>query len=210
MEQLLKHFATISTSMLILAVCSFLLLAAIYLPEKGTLLVRYICLSLIGLNLLACMVKRLFAKSKWSLRRTGILIFHAGVTLLIIALLWGLQADKSYVELAEGQVMELRKMDYPFDLKVEHIKLEYYPGGAVKQYYTGVSLIEKGQVLKQAEVSVNHPLNYQGLKIYQTAFKPEAAGNISGLTLKSSQGLGIASLGAVFLLMGSVLLAWRR
>ncbi|MEN6326620.1 MAG: cytochrome c biogenesis protein ResB [Syntrophomonas sp.] len=210
MEHFLKRFTAISTSMLILAICSFLLLIAIYLPEKGTLLVRAFCLSLLGINLLACILKRLGTRNKWSLRRIGILVFHTGIILLIIALLYNLQTEKTYVELAEDQARNLKQMGYPVSLKVERVRLEFHPGGSVKQYYTRVSLIENGQVLKQAEISVNHPLVYKGLKVYQTAFKPGTTGNISGLTIKSSQGLEIAGLGALFLLTGSVGLARRR
>lgn len=210
MEHFLKRFTAISTSMLILAICSFLLLIAIYLPEKGTLIVRAVCLSLLGMNLVVCVLKRLCTRTKWSLRRIGIMIFHTGVTLLIIALLYGLQTEKSYVELAEGQVKNLRQTGCPVSLKVERVRLEFHPGGSVKQYYTQVSLIERDRVLKQAEISVNHPLVYEGLKIYQTAFKPGTKGNISGLTIKSSEGLEIAGLGALFLLTGSVCLVRRR
>lgn len=55
-------------------------------------------------------------------------------------------------------------------LAVKDFKIAYYPNLQPRQYYSQVALkTNKGPEIKR-EISVNHPLKFEGLKIYQTSY----------------------------------------
>lgn len=53
-------------------------------------------------------------------------------------------------------------------LKVDATRRENYAGGDPKQWYSKLSVLDKdGKVVKTQEISVNNPLNYEGVDVYQ-------------------------------------------
>ncbi len=56
-------------------------------------------------------------------------------------------------------------------VRVDATRRENYPTGEAKQWYTDLSIIDKdGKVLKKGEISVNNPLSYDGVDIYQSSW----------------------------------------
>jgi cytochrome c biogenesis protein len=56
-------------------------------------------------------------------------------------------------------------------IRVDDTKREDYPTGEPKQWYSKLSVIGKdGKVIKQQEISVNNPLSYDGVDIYQSSW----------------------------------------
>jgi cytochrome c biogenesis protein len=56
-------------------------------------------------------------------------------------------------------------------VRVEKTSRENYPTGEAKQWYSTLSVInDQGQVLKSGEISVNNPLSYDGVDIYQSSW----------------------------------------
>lgn len=75
-------------------------------------------------------------------------------------------------------------------VKVEATRRENYKTGEAKQWYSTLSVIDKnGKVVKTQEISVNNPLSYDGVDIYQSSWGLERAivsfnGNKLGLPLR--------------------------
>lgn len=56
------------------------------------------------------------------------------------------------------------------DLKVESFDIEYNGDGSVSQFFTNISLNnDEGKTLTEKTISVNHPLRYEGVTIYQVS-----------------------------------------
>ncbi|MBX9688855.1 MAG: cytochrome c biogenesis protein ResB [Candidatus Obscuribacterales bacterium] len=56
-------------------------------------------------------------------------------------------------------------------LRVDETRRENYESGEAKQWYSKLSVIdEHGKVLKQQEISVNNPLSYDGVDVYQSSW----------------------------------------
>lgn len=56
-------------------------------------------------------------------------------------------------------------------LRVDDTRREDYESGDPKQWYTKLSVLDRdGKVLKQQEISVNNPLSYDGVDIYQSSW----------------------------------------
>jgi cytochrome c biogenesis protein len=61
---------------------------------------------------------------------------------------------------------------------------EYYADNTPKDYRSQIVLYDGGTVVRQATVRVNHPLTYNGVRIYQSAFGPAAEITINDLSGK--------------------------
>ena len=61
-------------------------------------------------------------------------------------------------------------------VRVEDTRRENYASGDPKQWYTNLSVIDNanGKVLKTQEISVNNPLEYQGVDVYQSSWGLDA------------------------------------
>lgn len=60
-------------------------------------------------------------------------------------------------------------------VRVDKTRRENYPSGEPKQWYSNLSVIdENGKVLKEGEISVNNPLTYDGVDIYQSSWGVDA------------------------------------
>jgi len=56
-------------------------------------------------------------------------------------------------------------------VKVVSTRRENYPTGEAKQWFSVLSVVDKdGKVLKTQEISVNNPLSYEGVDIYQSSW----------------------------------------
>ncbi|WP_041458894.1 cytochrome c biogenesis protein ResB [Ammonifex degensii] len=98
----------------------------------------------------------------------GLTLTHAGLILILVSLLvTPYVTRKTTVEAVPGQMVNLSSQHFPFDLKVEDFRIEYYSDGTPKQYRTKVSVWEKGKKVREATIAVNHPLSFQGVKVYQ-------------------------------------------
>ncbi|MBL0187752.1 MAG: cytochrome c biogenesis protein ResB [Candidatus Obscuribacter sp.] len=54
--------------------------------------------------------------------------------------------------------------------KVESSRRENYPTGEAKQWYSNLSVIKNGKAVKTQEISVNNPLSYDNVDIYQSSW----------------------------------------
>lgn len=73
-------------------------------------------------------------------------------------------ADSEHSKLWIGKLPE-------WQVRVDDTRREDYKTGEAKQWYSKLSVIDKkGNVLKTQEISVNNPLSYDGVDIYQSSW----------------------------------------
>lgn len=57
-----------------------------------------------------------------------------------------------------------------FSLRVNKFWIKHYPNGMVKGYFSDLDVLKNGKVVTHKVISVNHPLEYDGLRFYQASF----------------------------------------
>ncbi len=76
----------------------------------------------------------------------------------------------------------------------------------LKQMHSDVSILRNGQVVKQGVIEVNHPLVFEGITIYQTAFDQDQYGFwYAGFQMTRDPGEPLVWSGCVTLVLGFVL-----
>lgn len=90
------------------------------------------------------------------------LSFRGGVTIPE-----GGGADVIFINIADGYLVQ----DLPFDIQLKKFRVEHYPTGQPKSFESDITLTDKatGESVSRT-ISVNHPLIYQGVAIYQASF----------------------------------------
>jgi cytochrome c biogenesis protein len=114
------------------------------------------------------------AARKGLLGRVGPLLVHAGLVVLMLGAAWGaLGGRRAEQFLAPGRTLEL--MDSrgrsELTLALDRFAVERDPAGRPEQFRSSLRILEgsgpEGQVLREAEISVNHPLRFRGVTFYQ-------------------------------------------
>jgi cytochrome c biogenesis protein len=90
------------------------------------------------------------------------LSFRGGVTIPE-----GAGADVIFINIADGYLVQ----DLPFDIMLKKFRVEHYPTGQPKSFESDITLIDKTTHESiSSTISVNHPLIYKGVAIYQASF----------------------------------------
>lgn len=147
-----------------------------------TLIFEFLLLLLL-LNMIFCTINRikrtyrvLLAKpgSRVGLRQLGIISLHLGIVLILIGgVVYSAFGQNERIHLFAGdqvdmsQVLEIK---HPFTLQLDEFRIEFNEDGSPSQYISEVTILEQGQKINQIAISVNYPLNYKGVKAYQTSF----------------------------------------
>lgn len=114
------------------------------------------------------------AARKGLLGRVGPLLVHAGMVVLMLGAAWGaLGGRRAEQFLAPGRTLEL--MDSrgrsELTLALDRFAVERDPAGRPEQFRSSLRIVEsnspEGPVLREAEISVNHPLRFRGVTFYQ-------------------------------------------
>ncbi len=114
------------------------------------------------------------AARKGVLGRVGPLLVHAGMVVLMLGAAWGaLAGQRAEQFLAPGRTLELMDSRGHSDLTLalDRFAVERDPAGRPEQFRSQLRLLEgdgrAAAVLRQAEISVNHPLRFRGVTFYQ-------------------------------------------
>ena len=103
--------------------------------------------------------------------RAGPMLVHLGLVLLMLGAVWGsLGGNRLEQFLAPGRSLDLLNRDGNSHLKLTltNFGIERDPAGRPEQFRSQLELLEPGQdTAKLHEVSVNHPLRFHGLTVYQ-------------------------------------------
>jgi cytochrome c biogenesis protein len=112
------------------------------------------------------------AARKGLLGRVGPMLVHAGMVVLMLGAAWGsLAGQRSEQFLAPGRTLDLLNSRGQSQLVValDGFSVQRDPAGRPEQFTSQLRLLdgEAGPELKQAEISVNHPLRFKGITLYQ-------------------------------------------
>ncbi len=105
------------------------------------------------------------------LGRVGPLLVHAGMVVLMVGAAWGaLGGQRLERFLAPGHELELldSRGRTQLTLAIDSFRIERDPAGRPEQFRSGLRLVDPRNLpLDRAEISVNHPLRFRGMTVYQ-------------------------------------------
>ena len=107
--------------------------------------------------------------------RVGPLLVHAGLVVLLLGAAWGsLGGQRQEQFLAPGRSLELldSRGHSQLTLALDQFGVERDPAGRPEQFRSQLRLLngdgsEGSTLLKATEISVNHPLRFRGITLYQ-------------------------------------------
>lgn len=84
-----------------------------------------------------------------------------------------------------GDVQGIQNMDPAdyFNVRIDNFRTDYRPDGSVKQWYSDVTVIDKGTTFPFS-IYVNRPLVHNGVKFYQMSYGSQFGGKVSGPQFK--------------------------
>ncbi|AQS60492.1 cytochrome C biogenesis protein ResB [Desulforamulus ferrireducens] len=98
-------------------------------------------------------------------------LLHLAMVFVIAgSVIGGIWGQENYYEVEVPGKALLTQDGYPFDLNIKKFHIDTYEDGSAKQYTSTVEVLSANEKLLEKAVSVNRPLHYQGVKVYQTAY----------------------------------------
>lgn len=166
-----------------------------------------VLITLFGMNTFVCTVDKLYRIVKLGLPKRAFYpqIIHIG---FMIALLGHLVSSSMGFRSAENILMEGRPMPVPHTenlmVRLDGLDSEFGPRGPEK-VRTTVTLIEDGNELRSADISINSPVIHKGIAFYH-----EGQGKVTkGLVLEVGGEQGEVEFGSAFALGGKRFLMGR-
>jgi len=102
--------------------------------------------------------------------RIGPILIHLGMILLMVGATYGSLNGKTIERfLAPGRSIDLldKNEEKGLTIELEKFQIERDPQGRAEQYRSLVNIIDHNGANKTKEISVNYPLRYKGLTLYQ-------------------------------------------
>ena len=110
------------------------------------------------------------AARKGAVGRVGPIFIHLGMILLMVGATYGSLNGKTIEKfLAPGRSLDLLNTNEEKGLtvKLQSFQIDRDPKGIAEQYRSIVNIIEPNGTNETKEISVNYPLRYKGLTLYQ-------------------------------------------
>jgi len=126
-----------------------------------------------------------FEKGKWS--KTSSMVAHISLFMILFGVIFSIATSfKSTAALVPGEQASIKYIVDKADIKGTYVKsdkenwsikinrfwMDYHPNGAVKQYYSDISVLDNttsAELLKKT-IFVNEPLIYNGVYFYQASW----------------------------------------
>jgi cytochrome c biogenesis protein len=118
--------------------------------------------------------------------RLGVYITHLSILIILLgALIGSVFGFRGYVNILEGETVDrifvrqrqgLIPKALRFQLRCDDFKITYYDVNVnpreklVKEYISTLTFLENGREVMKKEIRVNHPLNFNGLRFYQSSY----------------------------------------
>ncbi len=182
--KILKSFSSMKTGVLLLALLAlFSAVGSTVLPDSFSQLILFnILIILLFLNLGICTFNRYLQVRKLlgagtdiikRLRQWGLIVLHSGLILILIGGMINSWAGQSgMVKLAEGEraLIAQDKTGTEVNLQLDAFEIELYENDMPSQYLSHVSIFRGEELQQHSTISVNHPLRYEGIKVYQQSY----------------------------------------
>jgi len=129
---------------------------------------------------------------KGRLSRLGFFLVHGGVVAICIGgLITSQLGFRGVMNLPEGKSDNIvyvqegndyRRLQLPFQVRNDDFHIRYYNTGMPSEYSSQLSLLDGDRTLAQKRITVNDPLRFQGITLYQASFGD--AGSEVNITLR--------------------------
>lgn len=138
-----------------------------------------ILILILSASLLLCLLNRL--RSLQILTHYGSFIFHLSILVILIGAVASHSfAASSQIRVGAGESLNLSKHGFTnYSVTLHDFQIDYYDNLAPKQYISNLSLDTPANKIITDKITVNKPLNYKGLKIYQNSYSLFIDGNIT-------------------------------
>jgi len=111
--------------------------------------------------------------------RLGAYIVHLSIIIIVFGAVFGsMLGYKAFVMLPEGTSTKVvysqannDQIPLDFEIYCETFNVDYYESGAPKEFRSDLSVIENDQTVLNKRITVNDPLNYQGITFYQSSYQ---------------------------------------
>lgn len=135
--------------------------------------------------LAAGLTAKLLIASPWNLDKSGIILTHTGIFLLLIgSLLTAITNSEGNIILAEGQstnivadyddrIPEGKSKTYatlPFTIELTDFRKTDHPGTDMAKSYESDIIVHDGNISWPVRIRMNEPLRYKGYTFYQSSF----------------------------------------
>lgn len=113
-------------------------------------------------------------KGAWT--RLAVYIVHIGVLIVLVGAIVGkVYGFKTAVLIPEGPLVEDQLVNSPipitFEMRCDWFSIDYYDNGVPKQYRSEIALIKYGKQVLAKTLSVNSPVVYDGITLYQETYE---------------------------------------
>jgi len=183
LKKIYRYLSSMRTGLVLLVlVGAAAALGSAFLPDvffntwffKLLLIILSINMVLCTANRLILFKTRLIKDSNKRYREIGNLLLHAGIVFILAGLLvYAFYGQKGQIAIRTGDTVDVSQiitLKEPFSLHLDDFKMEFNEDGSPSQYYSYVTVSESGATKDNAVISVNHPLNYRGVKFYQQSY----------------------------------------
>lgn len=129
-------------------------------------------LFLLGLNLLSCTINTFSPAVFKSRKRCALFLLHSSVLLIFTgALVSRFTRYSEHRRLFPHDKIELIREKDNVQIVLQEFNIDFYPGSDnPSEYYSKVSVSEKGKHIRDEIIRVNHPLRVKGYSLYQSGF----------------------------------------
>jgi cytochrome c biogenesis protein len=115
-------------------------------------------------------------KGKYS--RLAVYIVHASLLLVFLgAMIDSIFGFRAYLSLTEGESsnqVELRGknsvVQLPFQIRCNAAGVEHYADGTPRKWWSDLVIVQNGQEVRSKRILVNDPMDYGGIRIFQSSF----------------------------------------
>ena len=115
-------------------------------------------------------------RRRWA--RLGVYVVHLSILVLLTGALTGsFFGFDGYANIPEGGETDLIRMrdsektlKLDFKIRCDDFDVSFYKTGAPKEYRSKLSIVENGVVALTKEIIVNDPLNYKGIRMFQSSY----------------------------------------
>ncbi len=144
---------------------------------------------------------------RYRFARLGSLATHAGIVLLLVAVLIGgtISWREQHLVLVPGQARAVGH-GVSFQVRAEGFEMDRYPNGSPRDYRSDVTVLDGGQPVLRRTVRPNEPLQYGGVNLYLLHAEPGPRGGYQVIfSAAHDPSFGPAVAAAVLVLLGLVL-----
>lgn len=134
----------------------------------------------------------------------GVYIVHLSFLVLITgAIIGSVFGMEAYVNITEGEMVNAvnfrndnQSLPLPFSIRCDKFAVELYESGAPKTFQSDLTFLKDNQVIRQGKLLVNHPIEHEGFRFYQSSYGVAPGGKATLALLRDGGRRDVINVGA--------------